>query len=89
MGSVANSTEMPSTWKDQFKRLFETNPEIRFIWKYDGKDVETPENVFVGKWVPQIDLLSESSTQSYSFLFTFRIRKSFSVFNAWWLQQFE
>jgi hypothetical protein len=50
---------MPKRWKDEFERLFELNPKLRFIWKYDGKDVESKLNVLVSNWIPQVDLLSE------------------------------
>ncbi|KAI6179377.1 hypothetical protein M3Y98_00603900 [Aphelenchoides besseyi] len=65
LGSVANSTQMPREWKDEFVKLFDLMKDVRFIWKYDGTDVRTPSNVLIKKWLPQNELLKSGKITAF------------------------
>lgn len=61
-GSFTKSSAMPINIKKNFVRLFKEYPDITFLWKYDGDDLELfkeVDNVFISKWMPQIDLLAD------------------------------
>ncbi|KAK0410143.1 hypothetical protein QR680_004973 [Steinernema hermaphroditum] len=66
-GSVANITMMPFEWKMAFMKAFERFPQYQFIARYDGRDLDTvcPPNVFLGKWIPQADLLQHPKTRAF------------------------
>jgi hypothetical protein len=73
---------MPKRWEEEFKKLFEMYPEMKFIWKYDGKDVDYPSNVLIKDWIPQTELLSKS--HCFLFLFKYnRVWQDHAVFNTW------
>uniref|UniRef100_A0A1I7UEK4 glucuronosyltransferase n=1 Tax=Caenorhabditis tropicalis TaxID=1561998 RepID=A0A1I7UEK4_9PELO len=63
-GSVVRSFEMPDNFKAGIIRMFESLPNVTFIWKYEKDDVEfqnkLPKNVHLKKWVPQHSFLSDS-----------------------------
>uniref|UniRef100_A0A915BJV5 UDP-glucuronosyltransferase n=2 Tax=Parascaris univalens TaxID=6257 RepID=A0A915BJV5_PARUN len=63
-GSHANSTLMPQSWKQAFLNSFRTFPDIEFIIRYEGKDLDgkTPNNVHLKPWIPQSDLLQNEKT---------------------------
>ncbi|KAI6203485.1 UDP-glucuronosyltransferase [Aphelenchoides besseyi] len=65
LGSVANSTQMPREWKDEFVKLFDSMKDVHFIWKYDGTDVQTPKNVLIKKWIPQNELLKSGKVTAF------------------------
>jgi glucuronosyltransferase len=57
-GSVANSSTMPDTWKQAFLDTFAAFPKIKFIFKYEAKDLQSvPSNTLIAPWMPQFDLL--------------------------------
>ncbi|VDD97591.1 unnamed protein product [Enterobius vermicularis] len=58
-GSIANASEMPSSWKNAFLNSFRSFPHIEFITRYDGEDLQSklPQNVHTYEWLPQTDLL--------------------------------
>ena len=57
-GSVANSSTMPNAWKQAFLDTFAAFPKIKFIFKYEAKDLQSvPSNTLVTPWMPQFDLL--------------------------------
>uniref|UniRef100_A0A1I7V201 glucuronosyltransferase n=1 Tax=Caenorhabditis tropicalis TaxID=1561998 RepID=A0A1I7V201_9PELO len=62
-GSVIRSFQMPDSFKAGLIKMFESLPEVTFIWKYEKDDVEfqkrLPKNVHLKKWVPQPALLSD------------------------------
>uniref|UniRef100_A0A0M3HF80 UDP-glucuronosyltransferase n=1 Tax=Ascaris lumbricoides TaxID=6252 RepID=A0A0M3HF80_ASCLU len=63
-GSHANSTAMPQSWKQAFLNSFRTFPDVEFIIRYEGKDLDgkTPTNVHLKPWIPQSDLLQNEKT---------------------------
>ncbi|CCD62607.1 glucuronosyltransferase [Caenorhabditis elegans] len=62
-GSVVRSCDMPENFKAGVVKMFESLPDITFIWKYEKDDVEfqkkLPKNVHLKKWVPQPSLLAD------------------------------
>uniref|UniRef100_A0A1I7Y4G3 glucuronosyltransferase n=1 Tax=Steinernema glaseri TaxID=37863 RepID=A0A1I7Y4G3_9BILA len=66
-GSVANATMMPVEWKKAFMGAFSRFPHLQFIVRYDGADLDAicPENVYLGKWIPQADLLQHPKTRAF------------------------
>ncbi|EFP00309.1 hypothetical protein CRE_18601 [Caenorhabditis remanei] len=62
-GSVIRSYQMPDNFKAGIIQMFESLPDVTFIWKYEKDDVEfqkrLPKNVHLKKWVPQPALLAD------------------------------
>ncbi|CAI5451088.1 unnamed protein product [Caenorhabditis angaria] len=61
-GSVVRSYQMPESYKNSFLNLFQSLPDITFIWKYEKDDEmlqKIPKNVHLKKWVPQPSLLAD------------------------------
>ncbi|UMM32339.1 hypothetical protein L5515_006174 [Caenorhabditis briggsae] len=62
-GSVIRSFEMPENFKAGLIKMFESLPDVTFIWKYEKDDAEfekrLPKNVNLKKWVPQPALLAD------------------------------
>ncbi|UMM32359.1 hypothetical protein L5515_006185 [Caenorhabditis briggsae] len=62
-GSLVRSFEMPENFKAGLIKMFESLPDVTFIWKYEKGDAEfekrLPKNVHLKKWVPQPALLSD------------------------------
>lgn len=82
-GSLAESYRMPPTMKQAFLNAFHQFRNITFIWKYERDEAEIikqHENLLVGKWLPQSDLLGNSFSLLHSLLekITERIRFSMS-----------
>ncbi|CAI5449409.1 unnamed protein product [Caenorhabditis angaria] len=62
-GSNAKSIHMPEEYKKSLLQVFKTLPEYTFIWKYEDKDAKFAEdldNVYLGSWLPQNELLGDS-----------------------------
>uniref|UniRef100_A0A8R1E0U1 UDP-glucuronosyltransferase n=1 Tax=Caenorhabditis japonica TaxID=281687 RepID=A0A8R1E0U1_CAEJA len=62
-GSNAKSVDMPQEFKSSLLQVFKAMPDTTFIWKYEnGKDplVNELENVFLGEWLPQNELLADA-----------------------------
>uniref|UniRef100_A0A0N4ZJ48 glucuronosyltransferase n=1 Tax=Parastrongyloides trichosuri TaxID=131310 RepID=A0A0N4ZJ48_PARTI len=61
-GSIAKSIKMPEHIRKNILKLFDTFPNITFIWKYEA---ERPsflagyDNVITSKWIPQNSLLND------------------------------
>ncbi|ULT87320.1 hypothetical protein L3Y34_006844 [Caenorhabditis briggsae] len=62
-GSVIRSFQMPDHFKYGLIKMFESLPDVTFIWKYENEDSkfqkELPTNVHLKPWVPQTALLSD------------------------------
>ncbi|GMR32299.1 hypothetical protein PMAYCL1PPCAC_02494 [Pristionchus mayeri] len=63
-GSVADTQNMPIPWREAFIGLFESNPSINFIWKFD-QEIEVPSNVLRQSWLPQHDLLGHDKVVAF------------------------
>ncbi|CAI2353709.1 unnamed protein product [Caenorhabditis sp. 36 PRJEB53466] len=63
-GSVIRSADMPEDYKNGLIETFKSLPEVSFVWKYEEDDEEfkkrLPENVYLGKWLPQPALLADN-----------------------------
>nr|pir hypothetical protein T19H12.11 - Caenorhabditis elegans [Caenorhabditis elegans] len=68
-GSVIRSYEMPDNFKAGLIKMFESLPDVTFIWKYERDDVEfqkrLPKNVHLKKWVPQPSLLADKRVKLF------------------------
>ncbi|EFP00231.1 CRE-UGT-12 protein [Caenorhabditis remanei] len=68
-GSVIRSYEMPENFKAGIIQMFESLPDVTFIWKYEKDDVEfqkrLPKNVHLRKWVPQPALLADERVKVF------------------------
>ncbi|CEF61114.1 UDP-glucuronosyl/UDP-glucosyltransferase family-containing protein [Strongyloides ratti] len=62
-GSVAQSFEMPDSYKKGILIMMKELKNITFIWKYEKEPhtlpYKVPKNVFISKWIPQNDLLND------------------------------
>ncbi|CEF71323.1 UDP-glucuronosyl/UDP-glucosyltransferase family-containing protein [Strongyloides ratti] len=61
-GSHAQSSKMPLKMKKTIVNLIKDYPNITFIWKYETNETDFLDglkNVYLFKWIPQIDLLSD------------------------------
>uniref|UniRef100_A0A7E4W7M9 glucuronosyltransferase n=1 Tax=Panagrellus redivivus TaxID=6233 RepID=A0A7E4W7M9_PANRE len=66
-GSLAKSSDMPPAFQQAFVKLFEANPDITFIWKYENTSsgmnpAKHLSNVFLSTWVPQKSILAHPKT---------------------------
>jgi glucuronosyltransferase len=60
MGSRFKSSEMPEAAIDAFMEAF-SKVKQRVLWKWEMDSLPgKPNNVIVGKWLPQADILGES-----------------------------
>ncbi|PIC25881.1 hypothetical protein B9Z55_018638 [Caenorhabditis nigoni] len=68
-GSVYRSFQMPDNFKAGLIKMFESLPDVTFIWKYEEDDAEfkkrLPKNVHLKKWVPQTDLLADKRVKVF------------------------
>ncbi|EGT43686.1 hypothetical protein CAEBREN_32784 [Caenorhabditis brenneri] len=68
-GSVIRSFQMPENFKEGIIKMFNSLPEVTFIWKYEKDDVEfqkrLPKNVHLKKWVPQPALLADKRLKAF------------------------
>uniref|UniRef100_A0A0K0FE02 glucuronosyltransferase n=1 Tax=Strongyloides venezuelensis TaxID=75913 RepID=A0A0K0FE02_STRVS len=61
-GSITESSKMTDNMKKNLARLFKEYPDVTFLWKYDKDRPEILKgigNVFLSKWMPQLDLLAD------------------------------
>ncbi|EGT51652.1 hypothetical protein CAEBREN_06160 [Caenorhabditis brenneri] len=61
-GSNAKSVDMPEEFKQSLLQVFKAMPETTFIWKYENakdKIVDHLDNVYLGEWLPQNELLAD------------------------------
>lgn len=68
-GSVIRSYEMPESFKAGLIKVFESLPDVTFIWKYEKDDLEfqkrLPKNVHLKKWIPQPSLLADKRVKLF------------------------
>ncbi|CAO4376719.1 unnamed protein product [Caenorhabditis nigoni] len=68
-GSVIRSFQMPNNFKAGLIKMFESLPEVTFIWKYEKDDPDfqkrLPKNVHLKKWVPQPVLLADKRVKVF------------------------
>ncbi|TKR69355.1 hypothetical protein L596_021528 [Steinernema carpocapsae] len=66
-GSVCDPKLMPDSWKEAFLGAFRRFPEVQFVFRYGGTDLDTkkPSNVLLSKWLPQADLLQHPKTAAF------------------------
>uniref|UniRef100_A0AC35GY13 Glucuronosyltransferase n=1 Tax=Panagrolaimus sp. PS1159 TaxID=55785 RepID=A0AC35GY13_9BILA len=63
-GSIAKTIEMPKEMQRSLFRSFKFFPQFTFIVKYENitKEIQKySENVYLAKWLPQIDLICHSN----------------------------
>ncbi|CAP25991.1 LOW QUALITY PROTEIN: Protein CBR-UGT-19 [Caenorhabditis briggsae] len=61
-GSNARSLDMPLEYKNSLLQVIRNMPDTSFIWKYEDltdKFTEGVENVYLGDWLPQNELLAD------------------------------
>ncbi|CAI2351858.1 unnamed protein product [Caenorhabditis sp. 36 PRJEB53466] len=61
-GSIMISEDMPPEFKASFLKVFASMPDTTFIWKYENASdplVEHLDNVYLGEWLPQNELLAD------------------------------
>lgn len=57
LGSNLQSKDMPDEQKDILLNTFKKFPQ-KVLWKFEDDDLKgKPENVKIGKWLPQSDIL--------------------------------
>ncbi|CAP28606.2 Protein CBG08852 [Caenorhabditis briggsae] len=68
-GSVIRSFQMPDNFKAGLIKMFESLPDVSFIWKYEKDDAEfekkLPKNVHLRNWVPQAALLADGRVKVF------------------------
>lgn len=68
-GSVIRSFQMPENFKAGLIHMFESLPDVTFIWKYEQEDADfqkrLPRNVYLKKWVPQPALLADKRVKVF------------------------
>lgn len=57
LGSHLQSSKLPKEKMDAFLNVFRTLKQ-RIIWKFEDETYKVPPNVFIGKWLPQSDILA-------------------------------
>ncbi|XP_060869962.1 UDP-glucosyltransferase 2-like [Metopolophium dirhodum] len=55
-GSVIAMSSLPDHIQDTFKNVFRQIPQ-RVLWKYEGEMEDKPDNVMIGNWFPQREVL--------------------------------
>lgn len=51
-------SSLPDHIQDTFKNVFRQIPQ-RVLWKYEGEMEDKPDNVMIGNWFPQREVLCE------------------------------
>lgn len=62
LGSFVVSSNLPPNIKQIFFDVIKSFPDIKFLWKWTGevpRGSEIPDNLFLAKWFPQIDVLGK------------------------------
>uniref|UniRef100_A0AC34QTS9 Glucuronosyltransferase n=1 Tax=Panagrolaimus sp. JU765 TaxID=591449 RepID=A0AC34QTS9_9BILA len=65
-GSIAKTVDMPDEMQDSLFRAFKALPDYNFIVKYEKLDseiIQISNNVFLARWLPQIDLICHENYQ--------------------------
>jgi glucuronosyltransferase len=63
LGTVSNTTNMPSQMLYSFLKAFAQFPDIDFLWRFeaDVPEAENYTNIHLLKWLPQKELMSKYS----------------------------
>ena len=66
-GTTADITKGPKELKDKFINAYKNARDLKFIWKWEGdsKTLNLPPNVYTAKWMPQQEILGNSSSTIY------------------------
>jgi len=60
LGSFVISSNLPEHIKQVFFETIKSFPNLKFLWKWNGDFPKNiPENLYLGKWFPQIDILGK------------------------------
>lgn len=60
-GSLIRTSTLPKHKLQMFKDTFARLP-IRVLWKYEEDNMpDKPDNMYISKWMPQLDILSTST----------------------------
>jgi len=51
-------SSLPDHIQNTFKNVFRQIPQ-RVLWKYEGEMEDKPDNVMIGNWFPQREVLCE------------------------------
>ncbi|XP_059617054.1 UDP-glycosyltransferase UGT5-like [Phlebotomus argentipes] len=66
LGAHVRSADMPKDKRDAFNRVFQAMPEVGIFWKWEEAQMSgQADNVIVGPWMPQMDLLSQANTKLF------------------------
>ncbi|CAL8100661.1 unnamed protein product [Orchesella dallaii] len=66
LGSLAVSSNLPQSIKDQFFDTIKSFSSLKFLWKWNGelpKDI--PSNLFLSQWFPQLDILAHPRIKGF------------------------
>lgn len=64
--TVAKAPSLPVALKKIFFDTIESFPNIKFIWKWDGKKPEIyPKNLLMVPWVDQQDILAHPKIRGF------------------------
>ncbi|KAK3915620.1 UDP-glucosyltransferase 2 [Frankliniella fusca] len=61
LGSMMRSDTLPRDKRDALLGAFSKLPQ-RVLWKFETPDIELPPNVRIGKWLPQLAILTHPKT---------------------------
>lgn len=65
MGSSVKASNMPEILRQMLLRVFRQLPQ-RVLWKWEGEEMsDLPENVMLGRWLPQQDLLGHPKIKAF------------------------
>lgn len=67
-------SSLPDHIQDTFKNVFRQIPQ-RVLWKYEGEMKDKPDNVMIGNWFPQRDVLCEYLFSLFSLFLIIMILK--------------
>jgi glucuronosyltransferase len=69
MGSVLQSSDLPDYTRDAFLGAF-SELKQRVVWKWETDALPgQPDNVRVGKWFPQADILGKTMIKQHIYYF--------------------
>lgn len=65
LGSIAKTSHLPPEKRQAFLRVFAALKE-RVLWKWEESDLPgCPDNVMIGKWLPQEDILAHPNVKLF------------------------
>uniref|UniRef100_A0A6B2EB55 Putative glucosyl/glucuronosyl transferase n=1 Tax=Phlebotomus kandelakii TaxID=1109342 RepID=A0A6B2EB55_9DIPT len=66
LGGTTRSKDLPKEKRDIFNRVFKSMPDVGIFWKWeDAKMPDQADNVIIGSWLPQYDLLLHRNTKLF------------------------